>query len=435
MSLDSPPRQSQKAEALKASIAAWTGTALEFYDFLVFGYLAVLLAPLFFPSHNQTVSLMALFAVFGVGFVMRPLGAVLFGWVGDRHLGRKNTLVITIFLMGVVSLGMGLMPTYQEIGIFSTVLLTLFRLIQGLALGGEFGGGISLTAELSPKGSRGLFVGIAQMAQGGFIPSAMITIFTHVMTKQAFDSYGWRLLFILGVVIAIVGFYVRTSLTESAIFDNIRKKGQLSKAPIARVWARHPGKMLVAIFIVVGGTVITYTFSTYGITYLRLYENFSLATASLILTVATGLFMVLTPIWSYMSDRYGRKVFMLITPISLAILVYPFYLLLNTGNFAIALLAYIMVYVCYSFWNGPYAAVISEIFPTSVRYTAVSFSYNFAVGIFGGFSPLIVTYLIATTHDKLAPVYWLIPLLLASLVAVLLCKETKGIELDSIPEG
>ncbi len=426
--------QGSEIEALKAAIAAWAGTALEFYDFLVFGFLATVLAPLFFPSSNSTVSLLSLFAVFGVGFLMRPVGAVVFGWIGDRHVGRRNTLMITIFLMGAASLFMGLLPTYQQIGISASILIVVLRLIQGFALGGEFGGGITLTAELSPATRRGLYVGIAQMAQGGFIPSVLITIFATAMSHASLISYGWRILFILGVVIAVVGFFIRIKLTESHVYLEAARRGKISKAPIGRAFARYPLKMLMAIFIVVGGTVVTYTFATYGVTYMIKYEGFSLAQSSLILAIATGMFMVLTPLWSFFSDKFGRKIFMIVTPLSLIILVYPFYVLLSTAMFAVALLAYIMVYVFYSIWNGPYATVLSEMFPTSVRYTAVSFSYNFAVGIFGGFSPFVVTYLIAVTHNKLAPVYWLIPCLVLSLIAVLLYKETKGINLETIPD-
>jgi MFS family permease len=430
------PIKTQRREAMKAAISGWMGTALEFYDFLIFGYLATILAPLFFPSSNPTTGFIELFAVFGVGFVMRPLGALLFGWVGDRYFGRRNTLMVTIFLMGGVSLGMGLLPTYAEVGILSTILLVIFRLIQGLALGGEFGGSISLTAELAPAKNRGLYVGIAQMAQGGFIPSALVAIFTRVMTHAALVSYGWRILFIIGVIIAVVGFVVRIKLSRSPYMKEVREKRRMTRVPIATAWAKYPLKMLLGIFIVAAGTVITYTFSTYGITYLKLYGHLSLASASLILTIATGLFMVLTPLWSYMSDTYGRKPFILTTFIGLLIVVYPVYYLLGKGIFIIALIAYLIIYVIYSFANGPYGALLSEIFPTEVRYTGVSFSYNLAVGIFGGFSPLIVTVLIAVTKNSLAPIIWLVPFLLIGIIfMIFVFKESKGVDLGTIDKN
>ncbi len=421
------PIGKRRKEAMKASISGWMGTALEFYDFLVFGYLATILAPLFFPSSNPTTSFIELFAVFGVGFVMRPLGAIIFGWIGDRYLGRRRTLMITIFLMGTVSVGMGLLPTYASIGVYATILLVIFRLLQGLALGGEFGGAITLTAELSPRESRGFYIGISQMAQGGFIPSALVAIFTRIMTHAELVSYGWRILFILGVVIAVVGFVVRLKISGSPYLNDLKEKKKLAKMPIITAWKKYPLKMLLGIIIVAGATVITYTFSTYGITYLEIYENFSIASASLILTIATGLFMILTPLWSFLSDRFGRKVFIVLTPLLLLIVVYPAYILMGTGVFEIALLAYILVYAIYSLENGPYGTVLSEIYPTEVRYTGVSFSYNLAVGLFGGFSPLIVTVLIAVTKNKLAPIIWLVPFLAVSLIVILIFyKETKG---------
>lgn len=417
--------------AYKAAISSFLGTFLEFYDYTLFGFLAVIIGPLFFPSSDTTTTLLYYFAVFGIGFLMRPLGAWFWGMIGDKYIGRRNTIIITILLMGIVSVGMGLLPTYSEIGIWATVALVSFRLLQGFSLGGEFGGGITLTAELAPKERRGFFVGIAQLAQAGILTTGLLYVFTSIMSKAAFQSYGWRILFIIGVIIAVVGFYIRTSIVEPKEFTEIKQQKKTAKVPISVLVLKYPKQFLLGIFL--GGLPLSYTFITYGVTYLNEYVKFSYTMATLITLIASVIYFLVTLPSAYMTDRIGRKKIVLIGMIGEAVLVIPFYYLLGTGIFLIVLALYMIEETLHGIYNGAYAQMMAEIFPTNIRYTGIAFSYNVGVGILGGFTPFILTFLIGITHDVLAPIWWLMPLIIIPIILTILWyKETCGIDLGAI---
>jgi len=417
--------------AYKASLASFTGTFLEFYDFTLFGYLAVIIGSLFFPHTNTTTMLLYYFAVFGVGFIMRPIGALVFGWLGDTSFGRRNTLMLTITLMGIVSLGMGLLPTYAEIGVWATVLLVTFRLLQGFSLGGEFGGGIALTSEFAPKERRGYFVSIAQLAQSGLLSTGLLYALTVYMSKAAFASYGWRLLFIFGVLIAVVGFYIRTKLTETPEFERIKEEKKTVKVPVAPLVKRDLPRMFMVIFL--AAVPLSYTFITYGVTYLDVYVHFSYSNALLITMIASAAFLIVTVPAGWLTDKIGRKKVVLFGLGAEAVLVIPFYFLLGLSIFALVLVLYIIEECFHGIYNGSYGQMMSELFPTSFRYTGIAFSYNLGVGILGGFTPFIATWLISVTHSSLAIIYWILPLIIIPIIMVLLWyKETKGMELSKI---
>ncbi|MEM0099202.1 MAG: MFS transporter [Thermoplasmata archaeon] len=417
--------------AYKSAIASFFGTFLEFYDFTLFGYLAVIIGSLFFPKESTTATLLYYFAIFGVGFVMRPIGALFFGWLGDTFIGRRNTLLITISMMGIVSLAMGLMPTYAEIGIWATILLVIFRLLQGFSLGGEFGGGITLTAEFAPKERRGYFVSIAQLAQSGLLSTGLLYLFSIMMSKTAFIEYGWRILFIFGVVIALAGVYIRIKLTETPEFEDIKKKKEILRIPAATVVTKKIPMMLLVIFL--AAIPLSYTFIVFGVTYLTTYTHFSYSNALLITTIASAFFLLITIPAGWLSDKIGRKKVVLFGLIGEAILVIPFYMLLGLAIFSIVLILYIIEELFHGIYNGTYGQMMAEIFPTNMRYTGIALSYNLGVGIIGGFTPFILTYLITVTHNTLAPLYWLIPLIIVPIIMIFIWyKETKGKDLATL---
>lgn len=418
--------------AYEASIASFVGTFLEFYDFTLFGYLATIIGPLFFPSKSMTTTLLYYFAAFGTGFVMRPVGSLFFGWLGDRW-GRRNTFIVTISLMALASLGMGLLPTYSEVGVLAPALLVFLRLLQGFSLGGEWGGGITMVAELAPRERRGFFVGIVQMAQSGLLTTGLLTLFSSTMSKAAFQAYGWRILFIIGVIIALIGVYIRMRLTETPLFDEAKRRGRITRAPVAIFGRRHYVAMLfMALFL--AGVPLGYTYIVYGVTYLTKYVGFAYSQATFITFIASAVYLVATLPFAYLTDIVGRKPVVLAGLIGEALLVFPFYFfIVKYPLFSVVLAFYIIEETLHAVYNGAYGQMLAEIFPTTSRYTGVAFSYNLGVAILGGFTPFIVTYLIASLHTPLAPIYWLFPLIVIPIIlTAIFYRETKGIDLGGL---
>jgi MFS family permease len=383
---------------LYTAIAAAIGTGLEFFDFGLMGTLAVIIGPTFFPSKDPIPSLLYLFAIYAVGFLFRPLGGIIFGALSDRGLGRKDTLIITILMMAATSGAMGLMPTYAQIGIWSTVILVIIRMVQGLALGGEFGGGISITAENAPAKKRGFYVSIAQMAQGLPLGSAVVGILATVMAPADFSAYGWRYAFFVGVAIALVALGIRFGVTEPT------KKAQPSATkpkgiPVVNLCMNYPRQVLLSLGLVMGATILTYTIGTYGMTYAYTFGKIPYSTC----------------IWTW---AFGALIF------SARAL-----WLMSSGNFYYVVLSLIIAYSLFSMMNGQYASCMAEFFPTDVGYTGVSFTYQLAVGIFGGFTPFIATFLVSQTGNPLSVTAWLEIGIIVCLISSWLVKESRSTEL------
>lgn len=415
-------------DEVKTSFAAAVGIAFEFYDFLIFGFVASVLSKLFFPSHNPVASLLATFAAFATGFAGRPLGAIFFGHLGDK-IGRKYTLIITMSLMGLSSLFTGLLPGYAILGLLAPTLLVILRFLQGLSLGGEFGGGITLTAETATPNERGFFVGVAQTAQavGPLMATGLIFLFTSIMPETQFASIGWRILFIIGAFIAIIGILIRLKISESPVFKRIKSEGQISKMPIAEAFKYHWRKILLGLGFIIGGTTLTYATGVFAANYMETIIKVPARAVSLALMIGYAINIIAILVFAKLSDKFGRKPLMIATAVGLLVFVYPYFALISTGIFLYILLAQITVGILGSIGTAAYAAALTEIFPTRVRYTGLSFDYHVGVAVFGGTTPFIATYLIYATGYKLAPVFWGIAGMIVTLIAYSLYKETKGI--------
>lgn len=414
-------------EETKVSIAAMIGIAFEFYDFLIFGFVAGILANLFFPSGNKIVSLLDTFAVFATGFAGRPLGAIVFGHLGDK-IGRKYTLIITMTLMGLSSLFTGLLPGYAILGVLAPTLLTILRLLQGFSLGGEFGGGITLSAEFAEPGKRAFYTGIAQMAQGigPLMATGLIFVFSSIMLPSAFASIGWRILFIIGAFIAVIGVMIRLKISESPVFKKVKEKNEISHFPLVDAFRIYWKRILLGLGFIIGGTTMTYATSVFASSYLENVIGVPARLVSLAFTIGYIVEAISILLFAMLADKVGRKPLMVATAVGLLILVYPYFLLISTGQFSLILLAQIIYSVIGSMSTGAYATALTELFPTKVRYTALSFDYHVGVAVFGGTTPFIASYLIYATGYKLAPVYWGIAGMIVTLIAYLLYKETKG---------
>jgi MFS family permease len=388
--------------------AASLGTLFEWYDFYLYGSLAVFFGSKFFPAGNETAQLLASLATFGAGFGVRPLGALVFGHVGDL-VGRKYTFLITMTVMGLGTALIGLLPSYESWGLWSTALLVALRLLQGLALGGEYGGAATYVAEHVPDERRGYYTSFIQTTAtlGFFVSMGIIGTARLLLGEEAFKLWGWRIPFLLSFFLLAVSVYIRLKMSESPLFTRLKAAGHISKNPLKESFTNplNLRYVLIALFGATAGQgVVWYTGQFYTLTFMMTALKLEWTTSYLLLSIAL---LLTTPLFVYfgaLSDRIGRKKIILggcllggltYIPIFMAMK----YLAQNLSGLAyvamVGLLALQMVYVCMVY--GPIAAFLVELFPTNIRYTSMSLPYHLGNGWFGGFLPLIATAL--TTSD------------------------------------
>jgi MFS transporter, MHS family, proline/betaine transporter len=413
------------AQYRKAITAGVIGNVLEWYDFGVYGYLVPTISQLFFPSGDPVVSLLSTFAVFGVGFVMRPVGSILFGIYGDRH-GRRKALSTVVFVMAFATFAMGLLPTYSQVGVLAPALLVVVRLFQGLSAGGEWGGSTAYIVEFAPAGRRGFFgswqlVGVG----GGFLLGSLTAALLNATLSQADRlAWGWRLPFLFGIAVGIVGAYLRWRLDDTPKFTEIEQKGAVSSAPLAEALRRYPRQTLLAFGVTLHNTVAYYIALVYMTSYMTSVGKLPQGTALWIGTSSLAVFVLLLPFVGSLSDRIGRRPLLIASCIGYAVLGYPFFLMASSGNTQLALAAQLLMVLLYVPYAGACPAFYAEIFPTRVRYTALSIGYNIAVAVFGGFAPFIATFLVRLTDNNHAPAAYVMLAAIVTLVILLRTRET-----------
>jgi MHS family proline/betaine transporter-like MFS transporter len=336
--------------------------------------------------------------------------------------------------MGLSSLFTALLSTYQEWGVLASILLAVLRFLQGVSLGGEFGGGIVLTAEFAEANRRAFWVAIAQTAQGTgpLLANGLIALLLVLLTPTQYALIGWRILFGIGALIAVIGVIIRLKIAESPIFSNIKNKGEITRIPIAEAFSKYWKRILIGLGFIVGGTTITYATGVFASSYLQTFIHVPPLQVSLALVIGYTAIAIFSPIFGMLSDKIGRKPFMITSAVLLIAFVYPYFILISTGQFSLIALAQFIIGLIGSIYNGPYAATMSEMFPTRVRYSALSFDYHVGVAVFGGTTPFIATYLIYVTHYQLSPALYGIAGMVVTLIAYVLAPETKGTNLDKV---
>src|ERR1700686_1129340 len=462
----------QEYSIWRVIMASSVGTMIEWYDFYIFGSLAAVLALKFYPPGNDTFAYVAYLATFAVGFLVRPFGALFFGRIGDL-IGRKYAFLVTLSIMGFSTFAIGLMPTYTTAGWFAPVILILIRVLQGLALGGEYGGAAVYVGEHVPDNKRGFYTSFIQITAtlGLFVSLIVILATQQSMSKEDFAAYGWRIPFLISIVLVMISLYIRLKMKESPIFAELKATGMTSTQPLKDAFTKWPNlkQVLISLFGATAGQgVVWYTGQFYALFYMQTVLKVNVKTANIIVAIALLLGMPFFTVVGALSDRIGRKKLMMAGCL-LAVLTYiPIYKAMEraAGNnvvtlksarnkvtgaisltpltadpsgalvpakvaanpdlaLLVALIFVQVIYVCLVY--GPMAAYLIEAFPAKVRYTSLSLPYHIGNGVFGGLLPLIGLSSVAATGNIYAGLYY--PMIVAGLTFVvgsLLLKETHG---------
>lgn len=421
MTVSAPATDSGRIKTRRAIGATVIGNALEWYDFVVYSYLATVIAKNFFPADNEVVALLATFATFGVGFIVRPLGALVIGWIGDRR-GRRTALVLTIMLMAAGTVLIGLIPAYTTIGILAPAILVLARLVQGFSVGGEWGSSTAFIAEWAPEGQRGYYTSWQQFSvvAGLLVGSGIAAVLNTMLQPKAMEDWGWRIPFLLGGLIGPVGAYMRRQIDESPAYR------RAAAAPISTTLATTPLVQTMQAFgFMIVSAVQFYIFLAYMPTFTQRYAGLGRAEALWSNTAGLFLLMIATPMFGVLSDRIGRKPLMIASCLFFGVATYPIFIVMQGGaSLGTVVMIQLAVGLAIALYCGALPAAIAEIFETRTRATLLSIANGTSVAIFGGFAPFIATWLIDKTGSPISPTYYVIASAVISLVAVLNVPET-----------
>jgi MFS transporter, MHS family, proline/betaine transporter len=403
----------------KVVTASMIGNALEWYDYALYGQMAVLIGALFFPSTDPFLSSLASFGVFAVGFLARPFGGIVFGFIGDRF-GRRKALTLSVLLMAGCTAAIGIMPTYAQIGIAAPILLLIIRILQGLSVGGEFSGTIIYLVEHAPTRRRG-FVGGAAMVSLviGFLSGSLtVSALSAWMGEEAFNAWGWRLPFLSGILIGAVGYFIRSHCGESPVYEEAQAANALSATPVREVFLRHKLEMLRAVGAYALTTAPFYIVGIYFIAFNRDVLGLSFAESMQANTYSLLAMLVAVPISAYISDIIGRKAALLAVAGLLFIALLPLFSVLERGaEFSTIVLSELCLAGIIGLAIGLKPALLAELFPTRIRFTGMAISYNFSTALFGGTAPMVAMWLLSVFHTPAA-----IAVYLMVMCAVAMCS-------------
>ena len=418
-------RHAEPVVIRRAVRGAAIGNTVEWFDFAIYGFLATYIAEKFFPSGDETAALLNTFAIFAAAFFMRPLGGFFFGPLGDR-IGRQKVLALVILLMSGSTFAIGLVPSYDTIGVSAPLLLLFLRCLQGFSAGGEYGSGACFLAEYASDKHRGFVVSflVWSVVVGFLLGSLTVTGLETVLSEGAMDSYGWRIPFLIAGVLGAVGLYIRLRLGDTPEFEALRDEGEVASSPLKEAVTTSWRPILQIAGLVVIHNVGFYIVFTFLPSYFTKTLGFTKTDAFVSITVASLVALILIPPLGALSDRIGRKPLLIAGSLAFAVFAYPLFLMLNTGSLAAAIAAHAglaaieSVFVCASLAAG------AELFATRVRSSGYSIGYNVSVALFGGTAPYVATWLVARTGNDLAPAYYVIVAALVTLITVLTMRET-----------
>ncbi|MGC4964024.1 MFS transporter [Gordonia sp. DT101] len=418
--------QRSKTMARRAAIAGGVGTLIEYYDFAVYGFLAVTIAPLFFPSESSGASILATLAVFGVAYVARPLGGIFFGRLGDRR-GRRSALVITVVCMGVACGILGVLPTHSSVGVIAPILLVIVRLAQGFSAGGEVGGAATYIAESAPPNRRGFFGSFTPIGStlGFAVAASVVGIVAFLTTDEQMDAWGWRIPFLLALPLALICLRVRLKLEDTPEFEEMADKEEVTKSPLLDVLRKNPVSVLqvVGVAIAMNGSGyigLTY-FSVYLINDLGFSKDAVYWTSAISIALACATF----PLSGMLTDRFGRKPVLAGGYIAYLVIAVPAFMILGaTASVVVVGLVYFVYMVLNGVVQVPAFPMFTELFPRTVRYTGVSLGFNIGTIAAGGTAPYVAAQLVESTGSGMSPAYWVIGVCIIGLLTVLTIRET-----------
>ncbi len=422
-------KEKGKSSSRKVLFASLIGSTIEFYDFFLYGTVAALVFnKLYFPNDDPFISLLLAYASFGVTFFIRPLGGLVFSHMGDKF-GRKNTLMISLILMGISSVCIGLLPTYSSIGILAPILLVIFRLLQGVAIGGEWGGAVLLAVESAPKEKRGFFGSFPAMGiPFGMLLGTFTVSLMSLLPDEKFLLWGWRVPFLLSAVLVLVGIWIRRGLDETSAFKEEKQKGNVVKIPLFETLRYHWKSVLISLGAKCVEVGPFYIFTTFFISYAT--ENIGLSrTAALnVVTVGTIVTIICTPLMGALSDKIGRKTVFLMGAAGMALVSFPYFYLLS---FQSMFWAYAVTIVALGILWSAIASIIgtmfTEMFNTNVGYTGITLGYQTGSALFGGTAPMIATVLLSAYDNSWVPLSFFIAILsIASFISVLFLRKSQG---------
>ncbi|MEU2252366.1 MFS transporter [Nocardia xishanensis] len=407
------------AAAKQAATASFIGTAIEWYDFFLYGAAAALIfGPQFFPSSNPAISQLGAFASFAVGFLTRPLGGVIAGHFGDR-IGRKRVLLMSLLLMGGSTVLVGLLPNYAQIGVAAPILLFTLRLLQGLAVGAEWGGAALISVENAPAGRKTFYGAATQLGvpAGAIIAYSMMLLLSAV-TGGAFDDWGWRIAFVASIALVLYGLRLRRKLAESPLFAQESAHGKTARAPIVEVLRRYPLGVLVAIFASAASPAVGYIVLTFILSYGTKEIGYTRNSLLIVVIVVSIVQFVAMLVLSAMADRWGRNKLMVVGSVFQAIAALIFFPIFDTGVVALAILACSIALIAQTTQYAPLPALIADLFPTRVRYSGSSIGYQFGAILGGSLSPIIATAIFTGTGSSLLIGVYLAVLTVVSGIAI-----------------
>ncbi|HVV21024.1 MAG TPA: MFS transporter [Pseudonocardiaceae bacterium] len=399
--------------------ASFVGTSIEWYDYYIFGTAAALVfGTLFYPKFSSTAGTLAAFATFAVGFAARPLGAGVIGHFGDR-IGRKGMLVLTLLLTGGATFLIGVLPTFAAIGVGAPILLVALRLLQGFGVGGEWGGAVLIATENASPGRRALYGSFAQFGVPiGVLTSNLAFLAVSGMSDDSFLAFGWRIPFLISIVLVVVGFVVRTRLRDAPEFQKVKQAGEVSRVPFAELVRRHPRNLILASLASIAAPAVGYTVILYMLTYGTTVVGFTRSTLLALILSSTAVWIAAIVASAAIADRVGAKLVYLVGTVTAVILPLPMFALVNTGNPWLALIAFIAAAIVQGIMAGAQGGLFTEIFDVPVRYSGVSVAYQIGGMAGGAVTPLVATALYASYHSSTPIALYVAGIGLVSLVGV-----------------
>ncbi|MCS3429280.1 MHS family proline/betaine transporter-like MFS transporter [Leucobacter aridicollis] len=414
----------------KSVVAGSIGVLVHWFDWAVYAYLAGTIAVVFFPESNSSSGLLAAFAVFAVSFLVRPIGAVIFGRLGDR-LGRKQTLSIVILSMALATLVLGLLPGYSSIGIAAPILLIATRVVQGLAAGGEFGSAAAFLGEFSPANRRGF--GVSWLEFGSLL-GFLLASFTVVLLNVVFDpqqiiDWAWRIPFLITVPLGFIGLYIRRKIEDTPEFEQLKELETVSHAPVREVFQRNRREFIQTCGMEIFMNVTFYVVLVYLLTYQEVYIGFDAGRAALLSTLASALGLIVVPLAGIASDKLGRKPVLMTAAVALTLLAVPLFLLMQSGASWASFVSTLGLALILAIILGTHAVTVVELFPTRTRQTGLSIAYAVTAALFAGTAPYVLTWLLDSTGNMLVPGYFLAAVGVVGIITVISIPETRGVAL------